>query len=327
MQTRPQQDNRRFQDNRQPPQDNRQALSLVHIKGELDKMQPEFAKELPGHITADRFVRTAKTAISMTRNIERVTDMRSLFIACSKAAADGLILDGREAALVIDYKGEVQYRPMMRGLLKLARNSGSVKTIVVEVAKEGDFFEHYPTNFVEPVKHKIDHKNERGDIFVVYALAELMDGGIAHEVMDVTAINRIRNRSDGWKAFTENKIKSTPWSTDWEEMARKTVFRRLSKYIPSSSDRDAFQRAVERIDEDFTFDADADENGEISTPRPATKQRGGAAAALKNVTPQAGPAPSQPPAEDFDRETGQIIDHENPAYGTDDMQMRPGDDL
>ncbi|MBY3038949.1 recombinase RecT [Rhizobium laguerreae] len=321
MQTRPQQDNRRFQDNRQS-QEPRQALTLVHIKGELDKMQPEFAKELPGHITPERFVRTAKTAISMTRNIERVTDMRSLFIACSKAAADGLILDGREAALVIDYKGEVQYRPMMRGLLKLARNSGSVKTIVVEVVRKGDFFRHSPTNFIEPIKHEIDHENERGDVFVVYALAELMDGGIVHEVMNISAINAIRARSDGWKAFSEGKIKSTPWATDWDEMARKTAFRRLSKYMPSSSDRDAFQRAVERIDEDFSFEADADQTGEITTPKPATKQRGGAAAALKNITP--GAEQPRQPAEDFDRETGEVIDHEDAAYG---MDMQPGDDL
>src|SRR3569832_649722 len=80
----------------------------------------EFRKALPGHITAERFVRTTLTALAMTRNNDKVTNMGSLLTACTKAASDGLILDGREAALVVDYHGDVQYRPMVRGLLKLA---------------------------------------------------------------------------------------------------------------------------------------------------------------------------------------------------------------
>ncbi|MBX5020437.1 recombinase RecT [Rhizobium lentis] len=327
-QTRPQQDSRRFQDNRQQERpEQSKALTLPEMKGALAKMEPEFAKALPAYIPSERFVRATQTALAFTRNIERVTNINSLMAACAKAAQDGLILDGREAALVVDYKGEVQYRPMMRGLLKLAYNSGNINGIVVEVVRKGDVFRHSPTNLKEPIIHEIDHEGGRGDAFVVYALAELKDGGILHEVMSVSDINRIRDRSDAWKAFTEKKIKSTPWSTDWTEMARKTVFRRLSKYLPSSSDRDAFRQAVERIDEDFSFEADADQHGEISTPRPATKQRGGAAAALKNVTPQdAVPARNQG-ADDFDRDTGEIIEHEDPAYGMADMEMQPGDDL
>ena len=326
MQIRPQQDNRRPQ---VIQQENRQSnvITLPVMKREIAAMQLEFAKALPSYIPPERFVRAAQTAIAFTRNIEKVTNINSLLAACAKAAQDGLILDGREAALVVDYKGEVQYRPMMRGLLKLAYNSGNINGIVVEVVRKGDAFRHSPSNLTAPIFHEINHEGERGEAFVVYALAELKDGGILHEVMPVADVNRIRDRSDAWKAFKDGKIKSTPWSTDWSEMARKTVFRRLSKYLPSSSDRDAFRQAVERIDEDFSFEAEADHTGEVSTPRPATKQRGGAAAALKNVTPQEGAADRGQRSGDFDRETGEIIDHEDPGYGMDDPAMQPGDDL
>lgn len=298
--------------------------SLTVLKTDVAKMQGEFAKSLPGHITAEKFVRTAQTAISMTRNIDKVNNTQALMGEICKAAADGLILDGREAALVIDYKGNPQYRPMMRGLLKLAHNSGELKGTVVEVARKGDVFRHRPTSLDEPIVHEINHEAERGDVFVVYAFAELRSGGIVHEVMSVPDINRIRDRSDAWRAFKEGKIKSTPWSTDWEEMARKTVFRRISKYLPSSTDRDRFNDAVERIDNDYNFEIDAHAT-EPAAPKTAPKQRGGAAALMKNVTPKQQES-RRAPAKDqmqerYDGETGEILDGE---YS--DEQL-PGDDI
>lgn len=307
------------------------------LRDHVARMQTEFAKSLPGHITPERFVRTAQTAVALTRNIEKVKNPQSLLAACSKAAADGLILDGREAALVVDYNGDVQYRPMMRGLLKLAYNSGEVKGIVVEIARKGDLFRHSPTNLSQPIDHEINHEAERGEPHTIYALAELKDGGIVHEVMSVADVNRIRDRSDAYKAFKANKIKSTPWSTDWSEMARKTVFRRLSKYLPSSSDKSSFQQAVERIDEDFHFGAAADDTA-AAAARPSAKKRGGAAAALaKDVTP---PKPEQiaknnaakaaQQQEPHDPDTGEIIeqdgpDRNDPRFGGHDQQ--DGDDI
>ena len=307
-----------------------QQNPVALMKADLGKMHGQFAKALPGHISADKFVRTAQTAIALTRNIEKVKNTQSLLSACSKAAQDGLILDGREAALVIDYNGDVQYRPMMRGLLKLAYNSGEIKSIVVETVRDKDHFEYSPTSD-EPITHKVEMRQDRGEVYAYYALAKLKDGGIIHEVMTNADVHRIRDRSDAWKAFKAGKIKSTPWHTDEIEMGRKTVFRRLSKYLPSSSDRDAFRQAVERIDDDYSFEADADANGEISTPKPATKKRGGAAAALKDVTPtkqarqdnerrEPDGDPRDEPNYDYDPQTGEI-------YRDDDHAQRPNEDI
>lgn len=280
---------------------------LATIKRQIEVMKPEFGKALPGHISADRFVRTVQTAISITRNIDRVSDLTSLYAACTKAAADGLILDGREAALVIDYKGAAQYRPMMRGLLKLAYQSGLISSISVQVAYARDVFE-YVLGDDERIIHR-PHFGEggRGDPVAVYAIAKLKDGSVIREVMSVDQVNRIRERSDGWKAFKAQKIKDTPWATDWEEMARKTVFRRLTKYLPSSTDiGERMHSAVERIDEDYTFNAEPQQPaGGVEV-----KQAGAAAAILKDVTPA--PQPKEQPSiskgDDYDRETGEIID-------------------
>lgn len=288
--------------------------NLPALRDQLERSKDEFRKQLPGHITPEKFVRTAQTAIVHTRGIENVKDAKSLLVACSKAAADGLVLDGREAALVVNYKGEVEYRPMMRGLLKLAWQSNAIEGIVVEVAREHDIFEHEPTNPAKPITHKIDHrKPDRGNVFAVYAIATLKAGGIVHEVMSISDVNRIRDRSDAYKAFKAGKIKSTPWESDWSEMARKTVFRRVSKFLPSSTDRDEFSRAVERIDEDFTFDEASDDTSTRTHAPQAGKKRGGAAAVLKDITPARETSPPIAPddthtSQHFDQDTGEIRD-------------------
>lgn len=294
---------------------------IVEIKKQIGNMGGEFAKALPGHISPEKFIRTAQTAVSLTRNIEKVRDMQSLLAACSKAAADGLILDGREAALVIDYQGRADYRPMMRGLLKLAHNSGEIKSLVVETVRENDVFDYAPTRADEPIFHTIDLKADRGETYAVYALAVMKSGGIVFEVMTVEDVNRIRDRSDAWRAYKAGKIKSTPWATDWSEMARKTVFRRLSKYLPSSTDRDdRLQSAAEQIDGDYTF---IDDEPIDARPAPAGKKKGAGAAALKDITPKKPKQDDAPPADEtppHDAQTGEIMEGEI-------IEPQPGDDI
>lgn len=286
---------------------------IVTLQQSLSARKDEIAKALPGHITPEKFIRTAQTAIVSTRNIEKAKP-GPLLQAISKAAADGLILDGREAALVIDYNGDAQYRPMMRGLLKLAYNSGRVKSISVQIACENDDFE-YVLGDDERINHKINFGGDRGAPIAVYAIAKLDGGEVMREVMTVAQVNGIRDRSDAYRAFKANKIKSTPWSTDWEEMARKTVFRRLSKYLPSSTDKEGrLHQAAERIDEEYTF---AEET--VAAPQIEAPKRVSAAEKLKAAKADntAGRAPRNVDGSEttvevmdanmgFDPETGEI---------------------
>jgi recombination protein RecT len=275
------------------------------LKERIEAWSGEFRKALPSHITPERFVRTAQTAVAFTRNIDKAKPA-SVYAACLKAAQDGLILDGREAALVVDYTGEAQYRPMMRGLLRLAYNSGQIKSLVVETVRQNDEFIESPTDEEHPIRHNIDRRQPRGEVYAVYALARLKDGGVLHEVMSVEDVNAIRDRSDAYRAFKAGKIKSTPWSTDWSEMARKTVFRRLSKYLPSSTDKeDRLALAAERIDEDYTF-----EDASAEQPVAPIKKRGAAAAAL-NRKPE--PEPEREPVAE-----AEIIDYDEDGVINDD---------
>lgn len=298
------------------------------LRQRLTQMTPEFKKALPGHIPAERFVRTIQTAVQMNPDIAQAATksdggMRSLFAACTKAATDGLIIDGREAALVtfntkVSAKGEkdrwekhIQYIPMVAGLMKKARNSGEIASIAAHVVHKNDKFT-YVLGDDEKIEHEPNLSGDRGDPVAVYAIVRLKDGSVQREVMDRAAIMRIAGQSRNADQYDPAKGKN------YGEWWRKTVIRRISKYLPSSSDRDEFMQAVERIDEEFDFDA-TDGGETVPAEQPAAKKRGGAAAVLKDITPKH-KAQAEDVEPDHDTDTGEIIDAEAEDMG-------PGDDI
>jgi recombination protein RecT len=218
----------------------RELAPLTVVRQALTKMAPEFKMALPAHITPERFIRTAQTAISLNPDI-LACDRKSLFSACMKAAQDGLILDGREAALV-KFGTAAQYMPMVAGLLKKARNSGEIASIDAQIVHAADKFTYRPGVDAAPI-HEPDWFGVRGEIVGAYAVAKTKDNATYVEIMSRPQIEKVRS--------TSRAKGGGPWTQWWDEMARKTVIRRLSKRLPSSADRDndEFQRAVERDDE------------------------------------------------------------------------------
>src|SRR4029077_20861501 len=89
----------------------------------------------------------------------------------------------------------------------------------------------------EEIIHEPHLGEDHGEPIAAYAIVRLTNGGVQREVMTAQEINEIRDRSKAYKAFAAGKIKSTPWATDWAEMARKTVSKRIAKSLPRSIDR------------------------------------------------------------------------------------------
>jgi phage RecT family recombinase len=147
----------------------------------------------------------------------------------------GLELDGRRAHL-IPFKNnqrgvtECQLIIDYKGLVDLAMRSGNVANIHADVVCQNDVFEY---DCGEIKAHKIDFRTERGSVYAAYAICKFKDGTIKAEVMSLDEIKAIQERS---KAVISSKKygNKTPWDTDWNEMAKKTVFRRLSKWLPLS---------------------------------------------------------------------------------------------
>ena len=201
------------------------------MRGTLTKMSPEFQAALPPQINVEKFIRTTLTAVQMQPELLQA-DRRSLLGSCMKAAQDGLLPDGREAALVIfrSKNGpQVQYMPMIVGVLKKIRNSGELASISAQVAYSADLFE-YELGDEEKITHKPFLGGDRGEPIAVYAVAKTKDGAIYREVMSVSDVEKVRASSRAGKFG--------PWVDWWDEMAKKTVIRRMAKRLPSSADVD-----------------------------------------------------------------------------------------
>lgn len=139
------------------------------------------------------------------------------------------------------------------GLIKLLTDSGSVKSMVCQLVYEGDAFQLDLANNQNPVRHNPElNKAKRGQVTGVYALATLIDGTRQVEYMGIDEVHEIRERSETYKAHKEGKIKSCTWVTDPGEMTRKTVIKRIYKYLPRTERMEAIDKAIEKDNDDFT---------------------------------------------------------------------------
>jgi recombinase, phage RecT family len=205
---------------------------VSNLRADLSRMTREFEAALPQQIPVDRFVRTIVTAVQMEPKL-LAADRRTLISACMKAAQDGLLLDGREAGLSVYNDRQnggqtVAYLPMVGGILKKIRQSGEISSIRAHVVYQGDEFD-FELGDNERIHHKPNLTNP-GNPVAVYAIAKFKDGDIQREVMSHAQVEKIRAKATG--------IGKACWNSEWGEMAKKTVIRRLSKRLPTSNDLD-----------------------------------------------------------------------------------------
>jgi recombination protein RecT len=99
---------------------------------------------------------------------------------------------------------------------------------------------------------------DRGKIILFYALFKLKNGGYGFEVMSRADIDAHAQTYS--KAFTSS---FSPWKTDYESMAKKTVIKKLLKYAPLKTD---FLRALnsdESIKSELAVDMTEVQNDDI----------------------------------------------------------------
>lgn len=191
----------------------------------------------------ERFVRAFSTAAAINPDIIATCTRASIVTSLLRCAQDGLLPDGREAALV-SFGKEAQYLPMIGGFRKRAASHGF--SLTAHVVYAGDRF-HYtlgidPTVTHEPPALDID----RGQPIGAYGVAKHPAHGTFLEVMSRTEIEQVRDSS---------KAKNGPaWSKQWGEMARKTVARRLFKQLPLGAD-ERTASVLAAADDEFEYPA------------------------------------------------------------------------
>src|SRR5262245_36987324 len=122
----------------------RQLAPLEEFRNQLDARTRSFAAALPSHIRPDLFQRATMTAVQLNADLLRV-DRRTLFTSLMRCAQDGLIPDGRQAAIVVfndKERGQIaQYFPMIYGIRKLVQQSGEITRFEQQIVYEHDEFE------------------------------------------------------------------------------------------------------------------------------------------------------------------------------------------
>lgn len=212
------------------------------LRFSLEKMAPEFKKVLPKHVTEEKFMRTIFTALQTNPKLAECNSTK-VIAACMKAAADGLLPDGKEAAL-IPMGSDVVYVPMVAGILKKVRNSGELASISASIVHKEDDFKYWIDETGEHIEFKPDHFGERGEPIGAFAIAKTKDGATYFEIMSQKQIMDVKNSG--------RAKNSGPWGGPFEDqMWIKSCIRRLSKRLPMSTD---LEQTLSRDDELYNFD-------------------------------------------------------------------------
>lgn len=194
------------------------------IQSLLKKMEPQMALCLPKHLSPSRLARIALTCLRQNPKLQQC-DPTTFIAAIMQAAQLGLEPGVLGQCYLIPYGNECQFMPGYRGLIDLARRSGNIVSIVARVVYENDLF-----NYEYGLQEKLEHKpalDNKGKIIAFYAVAILKDGGHQFEIMSKNEVDKIRD------TYSKAKNKG-PWVDNYEEMAKKTLIRRLFKWLPSS---------------------------------------------------------------------------------------------
>ena len=228
-----------------PAAQQRKQQALTTLNDLLNRMKPQLKMALPRHLTPERLIRVAITAWHRTPALQECSPM-SILGAVVQAAQLGLEPDSVLGhAYLVPFRNrktgqkECQLIAGYKGLIELARRSAQIEAIDSRAVYQKDHFD-YRLGLHPKLEHVPAAEEDRGELIHVWAVAHFKGGGHQVEVMSRPEIEKVRKSS---KAADDG-----PWVTHYEEMARKTVLRRLCKFLPLSPEIQRHVNAEEMAD-------------------------------------------------------------------------------
>ena len=215
----------------------------------IKQMEGEIRKALPTVMTPERFTRIVLSALSANPLLAQTTP-QSFLGAMMTAAQLGVEPNtplGQAYLIPFRNKGvlECQFQLGYKGLIDLAYRSGEISIIQAQVVYTGDSFTY--AFGLEPALKHVPALSSRGEPIYVYGVFKTKDVGYGFDVMSIDEVRTFAQRYS--KAYSNG-----PWQTNFEEMAKKTVLKRVLKYAPLKSD---FLRGVAQ---DETIKTEIDED-------------------------------------------------------------------
>lgn len=220
-----------------------------NVKKFFESQKGMLKQVLPKHLDPDRMLRIALGAMRTTPKLMNCTveSLLGAAVQCSMLGLEPNTPMGHIYLIPFDKrekvgnewrttKTEVQIIMGYKGMLDLARRSGQIISIGAHEVCENDEFD-YAYGLDERLHHKPALGN-RGEVIAFYAVAKLVGGGHAFEVMSREQVDQIRDKSaEKNRAKRDNRgnlIITGPWADHYVEMGRKTATRRLFKWLPMS---------------------------------------------------------------------------------------------
>ena len=203
------------------------------IQDYIKLMEGEIKKALPSVITPERFTRMVLSALSGNAQLA-ASSPKSFLGAMMQAAQLGVEPNTPLGqAYLIPYNNhgnlECQFQLGYKGLIDLAYRSGEVELVQAQIVYENDEFK---CEFgLDPKLVHVPADGERGKPVKVYAMFKTKSGGYGFDVMSMADVEAHAKRYS--KSYAAG---SSPWKTNFEEMAKKTVLKRVLKYAPLKSD-------------------------------------------------------------------------------------------
>lgn len=192
---------------------------------------------LPKDFNRARFVQNAIAVLNGNPNLQRCSKS-SILEGLMKGAFLGLDFMNKEAYL-IDYNGTAQFQTDYKGEIKFTKKYSKqpIKDIYAKVVRKGDDFvekivDGRPSIDFQPVPFNDD------EIVGAFAVCYFKDGTMVYETMSFKDIQAVRNN---YSKASQSKA----WKYSFDEMAKKTVLRRLCKHIDTDFESVEAQNAWE----------------------------------------------------------------------------------
>ena len=226
--------------------------NVVSFPAMLEQLKGEIARALPKHLSAERMARIALTAFRMNPKLSEV-EPRSVVAAVIQSCQLGLQIGLMGEAHLVAFGSQCQLIPGYQGLVKLARNSGSVQDIYAHEVRINDKFD-IVLGLNRSLMHEPLKKNgfpasddERGAIAGFYAVAVFKDGSRTFHALSKEQVEWVRDHSRGYQMAKKNR-KESPWDTHFVPMGLKTAIRRLCNLLPKSPEL-AMALAMDELNE------------------------------------------------------------------------------
>ena len=222
--------------------------ALMSNAGVMTKLNSVLGSEKKAAAFASSVISVAN-GNSLLRNANPMTVLGSAMVA---ATLDLSVVPTLGMAYIVPYKGQAQFQLGCKGLVELAMRSGQYKNIIVEEVHEGELVKK--NKFTGD--YEFDEDAKTSDNVIGYMANFQLTNGFSKTIY--WTIDEVKAHATKFsQAYRGGR--NTPWVTDFDAMAKKTVLKSLlSKFGPKSLQ---MQQAV--VFDQASVKPKTDENGEM----------------------------------------------------------------